>query len=139
VTSRDRRLHRQIRDPTDARILLAVGDGSQFGIEFGMVFRCMARCIIGRRWLILLIVRQRGESVIIIRNVLGPVPGVDVMAKRPQGLLDVGDSFRADADGGGNAPRMVGILGLLPPPPPSPPNHHHHHPGPPEPMASTPP
>jgi hypothetical protein len=29
-------------------------------------------------------------------NVLGPVPGVDVMAKRPQGLLDVGDSFRTD-------------------------------------------
>jgi hypothetical protein len=23
-------------------------------------------------------------------NVLGPVPGVDVMAKRPQGLLNVG-------------------------------------------------
>jgi hypothetical protein len=30
------------------------------------------------------------------QNVLGPVPGVDVMAKRPQGLLNVGDSFRAD-------------------------------------------
>jgi hypothetical protein len=29
-------------------------------------------------------------------NVLGPVPEVDVMAKRPQGLLNVGDSFRAD-------------------------------------------
>jgi hypothetical protein len=32
--------------------------------------------------------------------VLGPVPGVDVMAKRPQGLLDVGGSFRFRADGG---------------------------------------
>jgi hypothetical protein len=30
------------------------------------------------------------------QNALGPVPEVDVMAKRPQGLLDVGDSFRAD-------------------------------------------
>jgi hypothetical protein len=30
------------------------------------------------------------------RNVLGPVPEVDVMAKRPQGLLNVGDSLRAD-------------------------------------------
>jgi hypothetical protein len=29
-------------------------------------------------------------------NVLGPVPRVDVMAKRPQGLLNVGGSFRAD-------------------------------------------
>jgi hypothetical protein len=28
--------------------------------------------------------------------VLGPVPEVDVMAKGPQGLLNVGDSFRAD-------------------------------------------
>jgi hypothetical protein len=30
------------------------------------------------------------------KNVLGPVPEVNVMAKRPQGLLNVGDSFRAD-------------------------------------------
>jgi hypothetical protein len=29
-------------------------------------------------------------------NALGPVPEVDVVAKRPQGLLNVGDSFRAD-------------------------------------------
>jgi hypothetical protein len=29
-------------------------------------------------------------------NVLGPVPEVGVVAKRPQGLLNVGDSFRAD-------------------------------------------
>jgi hypothetical protein len=28
--------------------------------------------------------------------VLGPIPGVGVMAKRPQGLLNVGGSFRAD-------------------------------------------
>jgi hypothetical protein len=35
--------------------------------------------------------------------VLGPVPEVDVMAKRPQGLLNVGDSFRAD----GGAARAV--------------------------------
>jgi hypothetical protein len=26
----------------------------------------------------------------VYRNVLGPVPGVGVMAKRPQGLLNVG-------------------------------------------------
>jgi hypothetical protein len=31
-----------------------------------------------------------------IQDVLGPVPGVDVMAKGPQGLLNAGDSFRAD-------------------------------------------
>jgi hypothetical protein len=29
-------------------------------------------------------------------NALGPVPGVDVMTKRPQGLLNAGGSFRAD-------------------------------------------
>jgi hypothetical protein len=29
-------------------------------------------------------------------DVLGPVPEVGVMARRPQGLLNVGDSFRAD-------------------------------------------
>jgi hypothetical protein len=31
-----------------------------------------------------------------LSNVLGPVPEVDVMAKRPQGLLNVGTLFRAD-------------------------------------------
>jgi hypothetical protein len=32
----------------------------------------------------------------VISNALGPVPEIDVMAKRHQGLLNVGDSFRAD-------------------------------------------
>jgi hypothetical protein len=39
---------------------------------------------------------ERGDAGLSEKYVLGPVPEVDVMAKRPQGLLNVGDSFRAD-------------------------------------------
>jgi hypothetical protein len=42
---------------------------------------------------------QHGQppiEVLVPGNSLGPAPEVDVMAKRPQGLLNVGDSFRAD-------------------------------------------
>jgi hypothetical protein len=38
----------------------------------------------------------RAHQDITIMSWAPPVPGVDVMAKRSQGLLNVGDSFRAD-------------------------------------------